>query len=417
MSSTIMRKVVITGMGVVSSLGSDLQTFWKNNINGVSGIRKVTKFDVSRYPCQIGGEVQGLDMDKFMSKKDQRRNDLYCHYAIAAAKMAIMDSGIDFSKEDPTMCGSIIGSGIGGLRSLEIQHDILREKGPDKCSPFMIPQMIVNMASGIIAIEYGLKGPNYSAVSACASAGHAIGAALRTIQHGEADIMITGGADAAICELGYAGFCALRALTTTHNHEPEKGSRPFDKDRNGFVMGEGAGCMVIEEYEHAKKRGAKIYCELSGFGATCDAYHETAPSPDGEGAARAMLAAIKDSGETPEAVDYINAHGTSTELNDKCETLAVKRALGEQHAKKVMISSTKSMVGHTLGAAGGIEGIACALAIHYGIIPPTINYTTPDPECDLDYVPNAAREKKIRFALSNSLGFGGHNATLAFRAI
>jgi 3-oxoacyl-[acyl-carrier-protein] synthase II len=331
--------------------------------------------------------------------------------------MAIADSGIDFSKEDSTRAGSIIGSGIGGLRSLEIQHDILREKGPDKCSPFMIPQMIVNMASGIIAIEYGLKGPNYSAVSACASAGHAIGSALRTIRYGEADIMITGGSDAAICELGYAGFCALRALTTTHNNEPEKGSRPFDKNRDGFVMGEGAGCLLLEEYEHAKKRGAKIYCELSGFGATCDAYHETAPSPDGDGATRAMLIAIKDSGENPEAVDYINAHGTSTELNDKCETLAIKKALGKEHSRKVMISSTKSMVGHTLGAAGGIEGIVCALTICKGIIPPTINYTTPDPECDLDYVPNTAREKQVHFALSNSLGFGGHNATLAFRSI
>ena len=410
------RKIVVTGIGVVSPVGSDLETFWKRLLAGQSGIRRVQQFDISRYPSQIGGEVTDLNMDLYMSKKEQRRMDPYCHYAVAAAKMAITNANLDTSTIDPTRAGCIVGSGIGGLQSLQIQHNILRDRGPDRCSPFMIPQMITNMAAGVIAIDCQLKGINYSVVSACATANHAIGDALRVIQRGDADIMVAGGSDACLCDLAYAGFCALRALST-RNDDPEKASRPFDNERDGFVMSEGAGILVLEEYEHARRRQAPIYCELSGFGATCDAFHETAPSADGEGAARAMKLTVSDSGATLDQVDYINAHGTSTELNDKCETRAIKTAFGDALARKLMISSTKSMTGHLLGAAGGIEAAVCCLAIQRKAIPPTINYSTPDPECDLDYVPNTAREKPVRFALSNSLGFGGHNATLAFRAI
>ncbi len=309
-----------------------------------------------------------------------------------------------------------MGSGIGGLQSLQVQHRILMAKGPERCSPFMIPQMICNMSAGLIAIKFQFKGPNYAVVSACASGSHALGNAMRLIQYGDADVMISGGADAGICALAFAGFCALRALST-RNAEPTKASRPFEKERDGFVIGEGAGILVLEELEHARKRGAPIYCELSGYGATCDAFHETAPDEDGDGAARAIQRAIQDSRANADDVDYINAHGTSTLLNDRCETRAIKRALGEKQARRVMISSTKSMTGHLLGAAGAVEAAICALAIKHGIVPPTINYITPDPECDLDYVPNTAREKKIGLALSNSLGFGGHNATLAFRPI
>ncbi|MBI2438544.1 MAG: beta-ketoacyl-ACP synthase II [Lentisphaerae bacterium] len=411
-----MRSVVITGIGVVTPLGCDLKRFWERNVAGASGVRRVTQFDISPYPSQIAGEVVEFNPDAFLSKKDRRRADLYCQYALAAAKMAVKDAALEPAKEDSLRVGVVVASGIGGLQSLQAQHKTLLEKGPDRCSPFMIPQMICNMAAGLIAIEFQFKGPNYAIVSACASASHALGDALRLIQCGDADVMISGGSDASICALGFAGFCALRALST-RNQEPEKASRPFDKDRDGFVMGEGAGILVLEELEHARKRGASIYCELSGYGATCDAFHETAPDEDGAGAAAAMQRAIQDSRASAEDVDYINAHGTSTVLNDRCETLAIKRALGEQQARRVMISSTKSMTGHLLGAAGAVEAAVCALAIKHGIVPPTINYTTPDPECDLDYVPNTARAKKIRLALSNSLGFGGHNATLAFRSV
>lgn len=411
-----MRKVVITGMGVISPFGCDLAQFWQKNIAGTSGIRRVTQFDITPYPSQIAGEVVGFNVDSFLSKKEQRRTDLYCQYALAAATLALKDSSLDLSKIDPHRAGAIVGSGIGGLQSLQVQYKLLIEKGPNRCSPFMIPELISNMASGLIAIKFQFKGPNYSVVSACATATHAIGNALRIIQHGDADIMAAGASDGSICELAFAGFCALRALST-RNAEPEKASRPFDAERDGFVMAEGAGVLILEEYEMARKRGAHIYCELSGYGATCDAFHETAPAEDGSGAARAMTLALQDSHENPDDLDYINAHGTSTMLNDKCETLAIKSALGEDKAHRVMISSTKSMIGHLLGAAGGVEAAVCALAIERGIIPPTINYTTPDPACDLDYVPNTAREKKIRLALSNSLGFGGHNATIAFRSI
>lgn len=410
------RRVLVTGLGVVSPLGCDLPLFWKRLVSGQSGIRRIQQFDVSSYHSQVAGEVVEFKIDDFVDKKDQRRLDPYCHFAMAAATLAIADSKLNIASEDPHRMGVLVGSGIGGLQSLQKQHDVLRSKGPNRCSPFMILQMISNMASGMIAIDHQFKGPNYSIVSACASGAHSIGDALRMIQRGDADVMAAGGADAGICELSFAGFCALRALSL-RNAEPQKASRPFDLDRDGFVMAEGAGILLLEEYEHARKRGAPVYCELSGFGATCDAFHETAPMEDGDGAARSMKLAVDDSEVDLDQVDYINAHGTSTKLNDKSETLAIKKVFGEELARRIMISSTKSMTGHLLGAAGGLEAAICALAIKHGVIPPTINYTTPDPDCDLDYVPNTAREKTIRFVLSNSLGFGGHNATLAFKAV
>ena len=411
-----MRKVGITGIGLVTPFGCEVQQFWQKNIAGASGVRRIKQFDISPYPSQIGGEVVDFNIDLFLSKKKQRRTDPYCHYAIAAAKLALKDSTLDFSKIDPYRAGVIVGSGVGGLQSFQTQYKVLLEKGPTRCSPFTIPELICNMAAGLIAIDFQIKGPNYAIVSACATATHAIGDAFRIIQRGDTDIMVTGGSDASICSLGYGGFCALRALST-RNDEPEKASCPFDAKRDGFIMAEGAGILILEEYESARKRGANIYCELCGYGATCDAFHETAPALDGSGAAKGMELALKDASENTDSVDYINAHGTSTILNDKCETIAIKAALGEAKARKVMISSTKSMIGHLLGAAGAVEAAACALAIKHGIVPPTINYTTPDPACDLDYVPNTAREKKVRLALSNSLGFGGHNATIALRAI
>jgi 3-oxoacyl-[acyl-carrier-protein] synthase II len=341
--------------------------------------------------------------------------DEFCHYAVAAAKLAVQDSGVQFAAEDATRCGCMVGSGVGGLITMEEQHSVLLNRGPDRCSPFMIPQMIVNMASGLIAIEHGLQGPNYCVVSACASGAHSIGEAMRQIQRGDADVMVAGGTEAVVCPLGIAGFAAMKAMST-RNDAPDKASRPFDLDRDGFVMGEGAGLVILEEYEHARRRGAKIYAEVAGYGLTCDANHITAPSPGGEGAARAMKNAMADAKVTPDDIDYINAHGTSTPLNDKNETAAIKTALGER-AKKVMVSSTKSMTGHLLGAAGGIETVICAMAIKHGVVPPTINYTTPDPDCDLDYVPNVARQAKVRAALNNSLGFGGHNCSLLLKAV
>lgn len=409
------RRVVLTGLGVVSPLGCDLGVFWQRICSGYSGIRRITRFDASAMATQIAAEVVEFEIDKYIPKKEQRRMDPFCHFAVAAAKLAIGDSGLVVSAEDATRVGCMIGSGIGGLITLEEQHSVLVNRGPDRCSPFMIPQMIVNMASGLVAIEHGLKGPNYCVVSACASGAHSIGEALRQVQHGDADVMVAGGTEAAICPLGIAGFASMRAMST-RNDAPEKASRPFDADRDGFIMGEGSGIVVIEEYEHAKKRGAKIYCELAGYGATCDASHITAPAPGGEGAARAMQKAIADAGLTADSIDYVNAHGTSTPLNDKNETAAIRSALGE-HSKKVMVSSTKSMTGHLLGAAGGIETVICALALQNGVVPPTMNYETPDPECNLDYVPNAARNVKIRAALNNSLGFGGHNCSLLLKTV
>jgi len=400
---------------VISPLGCDINVFWQRLCAGTSGIGKITKFDASAMATQIAAEVREFEIDKYIPKKEQRRMDPFCHYAMAAGKLAVQDAGLQMSAEDPARVGCMVGSGVGGLVTMEDQHSVLLQKGPDRCSPFMIPQMIVNMASGLIAIEHGMKGPNYCVVSACASGAHSIGEAVRQIQHGDADVMVAGGAEAVICPLGIAGFSAMRAMST-RNDDPTRASRPFDKDRDGFVMGEGAGIIVLEEYEHAVKRGARIYCEAAGYGATCDASHITAPAPGGEGAARAMSNAIRDAGLTPDMIDYVNAHGTSTPLNDKNETAAVKAALGEQ-AKKVMVSSTKSMTGHLLGAAGGIETVICALAIQKGVVPGTMNYTTPDPDCDLDYVPNAAREFKIRACLNNLLGFGGHNCALLLKRV
>jgi 3-oxoacyl-[acyl-carrier-protein] synthase II len=407
--------VVVTGLGVVSPLGCDVNVFWQRLCAGTSGLGKITKFDASAMATQIAAEVKEFEIDKYIPKKEQRRMDPFCHYAVAAGKLAMADSGIQMSAEDPHRVGCMVGSGVGGLITMEDQHSVLLQKGPDRCSPFMIPQMIVNMASGLIAIEHGMKGPNFCVVSACASGAHSIGEAVRKIQHGDADVMLAGGTEAVICPLGIAGFSAMRAMST-RNDDPTKASRPFDKDRDGFIMGEGAGIVIIEEYEHAVKRGAKIYCELAGYGATCDANHITAPAPGGEGAARAMSNAIRDAGMTPDMIDYVNAHGTSTPLNDKNETAAIKVALGE-HSRKVMVSSTKSMTGHLLGAAGGLETVICALAIKTGVVPPTINYTTPDPDCDLDYVPNTARQAKVRACLNNSLGFGGHNCSLLLKAL
>lgn len=409
------RRVVITGLGVVSPLGSDLNVLWQRLIAGASGVRRITKFDPSAMATQIAAEVVEFDIDKYIPKKEQRRMDPFCHYAVAAARLAVEDSGIQFASEDPYRAGCMVGSGVGGLITMEDQHSVLLNRGPDRSSPFMIPMMIVNMASGLVAIEHGLKGTNFCVVSACASGAHSIGEATRQIQYGDADIMLAGGTEAVVCPLGIAGFSAMRAMST-RNDDPTHASRPFDKDRDGFIMGEGAGIVVLEEYEHAKKRGARIYAEVGGYGATCDANHITAPSPGGEGGARAMTKAMAEARLTPDMVDYINAHGTSTPVGDKSETSAVKTAFGEA-AKKVMISSTKSVTGHLLGAAGGLETIICALAIQKGVVPPTMNYVTPDPECDLDYVPNQAREFNIRACLNNSLGFGGHNSSLLLKKV
>ena len=410
------QKAVITGMGVVSPLGCDLNAFWKRLCDGVSGIRAISLFDASAMDSRIAGEVVEFDVDTFISKKEQRRTDPFCYYALAAAQLAVKDSGLNFDTEDLYRCGTIVGSGIGGLQTLEIQHKILLERGPSRCSPFMIPQMIINMASGLIAIAHHLKGPNFSVVTACASSTHCIGEALRILQRGEADVIIAGGAEATVCPLGIAGFCAMHALST-RNDAPSKACRPFDANRDGFIMGEGAGIVVLETLEHASKRGAKIYAEVAGYGATCDANHITAPVEGGEGAARAMTLAMRDGGLTPDDVDYVNAHGTSTKLNDMTETAAIKGALGEARARKIMVGSSKSMTGHMLGAAGAIEAIVCALTIKHGVVTPTINYETPDPQCDLDYVPNTARAAKVRACLNNSLGFGGHNATLLLKSV
>jgi len=410
------RKVVITGMGVVSPIGSTLQKFWDSLQNGRSGIATIEGFDITDFSAKIAGEVKDFDANDFIPRKEQRRMDRFCHFAIAAAKMAMDEANFDRDVEDPTRMGAIVGSGIGGLGTLEEQHTKLMNRGPSRCSPFMIPQMISNMASGHVAIQHKLQGPNFAVVSACATAAHSIGAAMHAIQRNEAEVMLAGGCEASITPLGIGGFAAMKALST-RNDDPATGSRPFDKERDGFVMGEGAAVLVLEEYEHAKARGATIYCEVAGFGQTCDGYHMTAPVESGEGATRAMLMALNAAGLNPDAVDYINAHGTSTPLNDKIETRAIKGALGEDLARKVMISSTKSMTGHLLGAAAGVEAIACAMATKNGVVPPTINQICPDPECDLDYVANTAREAKVSVTLNNSLGFGGHNACVCMKAI
>ena len=407
------RRVVITGMGVIGPVGNDLPTFWNNIKNGVSGIDRITAFDPTEYDCKIGGEVKGFKpAEWFKNPKDVRRSDRYTQLAMAAAKMAVKDAEVEPDKiADLTRFGTVIGSGIGGLKTLEDQHTILMNKGPSRVSPFMIPMMISNMASGLVSMEFGLRGPNFATVSACATACHAIGEAWRMIRFNEADAFLAGGAEAAIIPLGIGGFAAMKALST-RNDEPQRASRPFDKDRDGFVMGEGAGVLVLEELEHARKRGAKIYCELAGYGLSSDAYHMTSPPPDGEGAVRCMQMALDKAGINRDEVDYVNAHGTSTGLGDVCETKAIKTLFGERAKKGLLVSSTKSMTGHLLGAAGSVELAICVMAIREGIVPPTINLDNPDPECDLDYVPHVAREAKIRIAVNNSFGFGGHNATL-----
>lgn len=401
-------------MGVLSPVGNDLESFWDSLIHGKSGIGPIQAFDTEAYSCRFGGEVRGFDVAGYLKNpKDGKRMDRYSQLAMAAAKMALDDSGLDVSSLDPYRIGVMVGSGIGGLGTLETQHTVLLKRDPSRVSPLTIPMMIANIASGQIAMEYGLCGPNMSIVTACATANNCIGEAWRMIKYGDADCFLAGGSEASICPMGLSGFGNMRALSR-RNDDPERASRPFDKGRDGFVMSEGAGIVMIEELESAKRRGARIYGELAGYGVSADAYHLTSPQPEGVGASRCMEMALKHAGINPEAVDYVNAHGTSTPLGDICETLAVKRTFGE-HAKALMVSSTKSMTGHLLGAAGGVEFAASVLAITTGIIPPTINLEDPDPECDLDYVPNDAREVKVKTAISNSFGFGGHNACVLVR--
>jgi len=407
------RRVVITGMGVLTPLGCELEVFWQNLLAGKSGIGLVTRFDTTDFDCKIGGEVKDFKPEDFMPIKETRRTDRFTQFAVGAARKAVADSGIDIANLDADRVGVLIGSGIGGMETIEDQVGTLLQKGPHRVSPFMIPMLIVNMASGYVSMLLGAKGPNLAVVSACATATHALGEASRAIVHNDADIMIAGGTEAAITKMGYAGFCAMKALST-RNGEPERASRPFDAQRDGFVMGEGAGVCILESLEHARKRHAKIYCEIAGYGITGDAYHMSAPAPEGEGAARSMAMALRHAKLNPDEIDYLNAHGTSTPVGDKCETQAIKTVFGP-HAKKLAVSSTKSMTGHLLGAAGAVETAVCALAIRDNIVPPTINYENPDPECDLDYVPNKARQINVRACINNSLGFGGHNATLIVR--
>ena len=406
------RRVVVTGMGVMTSIGKDLETFWSSLMEGKSGISLVESFDVSEYPTRIAGSIKDFNPEDYMDRKEARRMDRFVQFAVAASQAALSDAGLNISEQtDPERVGVYVGSGIGGLETWEEQHSILLDKGPKRVSPFFIPMMIANMASGQISIMTGAKGPNSTVVTACATGTNSIGDAYKLIQRDEADVMICGGAEATIRPTGMAGFCALRAMST-RNEEPEKASRPFDVDRDGFVMAEGSGVIVLEELEHAVKRGAKIYAEVIGYGMSGDAHHMTDPDPDG--AARCMAKAIKDAGIDPTEIDYINAHGTSTPVGDKSETTAIKKTFGD-HAYKLAVSSTKSMTGHMLGAAGGVEAIITVLTIREGMIPPTINLVNQDPECDLDYVPNTPRKADVRTALSNSFGFGGHNATIVLK--
>jgi 3-oxoacyl-[acyl-carrier-protein] synthase II len=404
------KRVVVTGLGVVSPVGNSVQSFWDSLCQGKSGIDYISTFDTADYPSKIAGEVRGLDLASFVDPKEVSRTDRFILFALAAADMAIKDAKLDLGCEDLTRIGTIIGSGVGGLRTLEAEHAKLLSRGPGRVSPFLIPMMITDMAAGRVSIGYGLKGPNFSVVSACASAGHALGDSFLMLKAGMMDVAIAGGAESAITPLSYAGFCSLKALST-RNENPQKASSPFDKKRDGFVMGEGSGIVVIETLDHALARNAAIYGELLGYGATGDAFHLTAPSPDHEGAQRSMAMSLASAGIRPSDIDYINAHGTSTDLNDKLETIAIKKVFGE-HAAHVNISSTKSMTGHLLGASGGIEFIATMLSISRDIIHPTINYEDPDPDCDLNYTPNSAVKRKVRYAMSNSFGFGGHNASL-----
>jgi 3-oxoacyl-[acyl-carrier-protein] synthase II len=407
------RRVVITGIGAVTPIGNNIEEFWNGLLEGKSGANLITHFDASGFATQFACEVKNFDVSQYLDRKEARRMDLFTHYAIATAQMAMDDSGLELDKEDRNMIGVVYGSGIGGMNTWEEQHTAFMNGGTRRVSPFFVPMMIPDIAAGHISIRWKLTGPNYATISACATSAHAIADAFILIQRGSADVMVTGGAEASITPMGVSGFNAARAISTWNDRYKEA-SRPFDKDRNGFVMGEGSGTLILEELEHAKKRGAKIYGEIIGVGLSGDAYHVTAPAPEGAGAARSMSEALRDGGLSPEQVDYINAHGTSTELNDKNESLAIKKVFGD-HAYKLSVSSTKSMTGHLLGAAGAIEAIATILAVKNGIIPPTINLDEPCPECDLDYTPKVPKEREIKYALSNTFGFGGHNATLLFK--
>ncbi len=414
------RRVVVTGIGAVSCLGHSVEETWKALIEGKCGIGPVTRFDTSAYRTHIAGEVRNFDPTKYMSEKEARRLDDFCLYAIAAGDEALKDAGLGIKLDecagvDPNRVGVCVGSGIGGMRTMEEQCKVLIERGPSRISPFLIPMMIIDMASGSLSMRYGAKGPNMAVVTACATASNSIGESYWMVKRNDADIMITGGTEASVSQLGFAGFCSMKALSQ-RNDDPTHASRPFDKDRDGFVMSEGAGILILEEYEHAKARGAKIYAEILGYGASGDAYHITSPAPGGEGGARALSMALKNAGLNPEDVDYINAHGTSTQLNDKYETMAIKTAFGEA-ARGIAMSSTKGGMGHSLGAAGALETIVCLKTLETGIIPPTINYETPDPECDLDCTPNTARERKVDVALNTNLGFGGHNAAIIVKKV
>jgi 3-oxoacyl-[acyl-carrier-protein] synthase II len=409
------RRVVVTGLGAVASLGHEVDAFWAGLLAGRSGVDRVSLFDPTPYASHVGAEVRGWDAADHMDPKEARRNDRYTHFGFVAAKQACRDAGLEMGREDPDRVGVMIGSGIGGMYTYESQLKVLAERGPRKISPFTIPSLIGNMCSGLFAIELGARGPNFGVVSACATGTHALGEAAHAIRRGDVDVMVAGGSEAAITPFAYASFCAMKAMST-RNDEPRRASRPFDRGRDGFVMGEGAGVLVLESLEHARARGARIYCELAGYAATCDAYHITQPDPEGKGLSMAMRRALAAAGLEPSAIDYINAHGTSTPYNDKFETLAIKRVFGE-HARRVAISSTKSMTGHLLGAAGGIESVICVRALTAQAIPPTINLDDPDPDCDLDYVPGQAREARLRAVLSNNLGFGGQNSSIVFRAL
>jgi 3-oxoacyl-[acyl-carrier-protein] synthase II len=409
------RRVVVTGLGIVSPVGITVPEAWAAIKAGRSGITRITRFDASAFPSQIAGEVKGFDVAAYLSPKEARRYDTFIHYGLAAAIQAIKDSGLVVTPENAERVGAVIGSGIGGLPLIEGTHDDYLKGGPRKISPFFVPGSIINMIAGLLSIMYGLKGPNLGMVTACTTSNHCIGEGGRLIEYGDADVIVAGGAEATISPLGIGGFTAPRALST-RNDDPQTASRPWDRDRDGFVLGEGSGILVLEEYEHARRRGARIYCELAGYGMSADAHHVTAPCEDGEGAARCMANALRNARLTADQIDYINAHGTSTPLGDIAETVAVKRAFGD-HARKLAVSSTKSMTGHLLGAAGGIEAVFSALAVHEQVAPPTANLFNVDPACDLDYVPNEAREMPIRAALSNSFGFGGTNGTLIFSRV
>jgi len=411
-----MRRVVVTGVGVVSPLGTGNAKNWEALTKGQSGIATITRFDASAFPVQIAGEVKDFNPEDYIEKKEVKKMDLFIQYAMGAAHLAMEDSGLVINEANAERVGVLVGAGLGGLPTIERYHSALLEGGYKKISPFFIPMLIINLAPGHISIKYGAKGPNLSSCSACATGTHSIGDAYHMIARGDADAMIAGGTESTVTPLGIGGFSVMKALSDSRNDDPTKASRPFDKGRDGFVLAEGAGIVILEEYEAAKQRGAKIYAEVVGYGLTGDAYHMTAPSAGGEGAARCMKMALNNAKVTPEQVGYINAHGTSTPFNDLNESLAIKSVFGD-HAKKLMVSSTKSMTGHLLGAAGGVEAVFMAMALDKGVIPPTINYEEPDPECDLDYVPNTAREVRIEYAMSNSLGFGGTNATLLFKKL